>query len=209
MSMTNADAARIAYTLGIRAQLGLAMGYPDLVRMLNRIYIDKVSKLPWVPPTWLAAVQALQAKYPNDLMRPTPGYDAIGRRGQEAPSFADTDAKLTAWDNIRKAVDDAIVAYAAKQAEIGAAKLRQLEADAAFWDGAYRLAVTVRDLPSNVVSGAARGVSSFVGTFLPESLKAYAKWITWAIVLLIVAGVIAWYRGKLSGIVSRFKTGKA
>lgn len=209
MPLTNADRSRINYTLGIMDQPGLAMGYPDLVRMLNRIYEDKVGKLPWVPKSWLGAVAELQGKYPADLMRPTPGFDALNRRGQMAPSFADTDAKLKVWHGIYTAVNDAIVAYAAKQSEIGASKLRALEADAAFWDGAYKLAVTVRDLPSNIVKATGRGVSDFVGTFLPESLKAYAKAITWALVLLIVGGLVMWYRKKLGGIVQGFRKGAA
>lgn len=209
MSLTYGDRERIAYMLGVMDQPGLAMGYPALVRMLGRIYADKVAKLPWVPASWLEAVTALQAKNPEDLIRPTPGVDALGRRGQMAPSFADTDDKLQAWHRIYGAVNDAIVAYAAKQQEVGAARLRQLEADAAFWDGAYKLAVTVRDLPSNVVSAAGRGVSDFVGTFLPASLKSYAKAITWALALLIVGGVVLWYRKKFGGIIKGFRKGAA
>lgn len=207
MPLTAADNSRISYTLGLMATPGLAMGYPDLVRMLNRIYTDKVDKLPWVPRTWLAAVAELQGKYPSDLMRPTPGYDALGRRGQMAPSWADTEDKLKAWDRIYYSVNDAIVAYAAKQSEIGAAKLRQLEADAAFWDGAYKLAVVVRDLPSNIVKVAGGGISDFMGTFLPDSLKAYAKWITWALAIIIVGGLVLWYRNKLGGLLKGFKGG--
>jgi hypothetical protein len=175
--------------------------------MLNRIYTDKIAKLPWVPASWLGAVGELQGKYPADLIKIAPGYDALNRRGELAPSFADTEAKLKAWHNIYSAQQDAIVAYAAKQAEIGASKLRALEADAAFWDGAYKLAVTVRDLPSNVVKAVGGGVSDFVGSFLPESLKAYAKWVTAALVLLIVGGVLMWYRKKVGALVKGFKGG--
>jgi hypothetical protein len=209
MALSQADRGKIAYTLGVMDQPGLAMGYPDLVRMLNRIYTDKIAKLPWVPKSWLGAVGEVQAKNPADLIKVTPGYDALNRRSDMAPSFADTDGKLKAWHNIYTAQQDAIVAYAAKQAEIGASKLRALEADAAFWDGAYKLAVTVRDLPSNVVKAVGGGVSDFVGSFLPDSLKAYAKWVTAALALLIIGGVLMWYRKKVSAIIQGFKGGAA
>lgn len=208
MSLTNADRDRLAYSLGVMDQSGLAMGYPDLVRMLNRIFTDKVAKLPWVPTSWLGAVGEVQSKNPTDLIKVTPGFDALNRRGQLAPSFADTDDKLKVWHTIYKAQQDAIVEYAAKQSEIGANRLRALEADAAFWDGAYKLAKIARDLPSNVVKAVGGGVSDFVGTFLPESLKAYAKWVLLAIVLLVVGGVVLWYRKKLGGLIKGFKGGK-
>ena len=207
--MSYADQQRIAVTLGMRVQPGLATGYPALVGKLDRIYADRVAKLPWVPRTWLAAVRDVQAKNPADLIRPTPGFNALGARGNEAPSWADTPAKLTAWHTIYTAHNDAIVAYAKEMQEDGESELNALYADAAFWDGAYKLAVFTRDLPSNVVSTVGGGISSFVGTFLPESLKAYAKWVTWGLVLLIVGGLILWYRRKLGAIVKGFKKGAA
>lgn len=206
--MTQAEQTQIAYTLGIMPQAGWATGYPDLVRMLNRIYSDKIAGMPWVPRSWLAATQAIQAKFPTDLMRPTPALDGLGRRSALAPSWADTDAKLAAWGTIYDTVNDAIKAYGAAQQEIGRGELAALEADAAFWDGAYRLAVTVRNLPANVVGAVGGGISSFVGTFLPESLKAYAKAITWALALLIIGGLVLWYRKRFAGLLKGLKVAK-
>lgn len=209
MALTQAEISKFRYVLGVEPQMGLAMGYPDLVRILNRLFADRVAKLPWVPPTWLDAVSQLQAKVPSDLIKIAPALNALGKRQEGAPSFADTDAKTAVWMEIYKAQQDAIVAYAKKQGEIGADIIRRLEADAAFWDGAYKLAVTVRDLPSNVVKAVGGGVSDFVGSFLPDSLKSYARLVTLAIALLIVGGVLMWYRKKVGAIVQGFKTGGA
>jgi hypothetical protein len=206
--MSRVDEDKAAYMLGVFPQPGLATGYPDLVGKLNRIYVDRVAKLPWVPPTWLAAVQAIQAKNPGDLIKPTPGYDGRGARGAMAPSFADTDAKLDVWHTIYTTVNEAIVAYAKRQQEEGASELAGLYADAAFWDGAYKLAKFAADLPANIVKGVAGGLTDFVASFLPEGFKSWAKWILWAIVLLVVSGLVLWYRGKLTSIVQRFKGGK-
>jgi hypothetical protein len=198
MSLSYADQQRIAYTLGIFAQPGLATGYPALVGKLDRIYADRVAKLPWVPPTWLAAVREVQAKNPGDLMRPTPGYNALGARGAEAPSFADTDEKLKVWHTIYNVHNDAIVAYAKKMQEEGASKLAGLYADAAFWDGAYKLAKVARDLPANIASGTANVFADTFAQFLPESIRGYAKVILWALGILIIVSLIIVYRKKFA-----------
>ena len=205
MSLTAADEQRIAYTLGMRPQPGLATGYPSLVGKLDRIYADRVAKLPWVPPTWLEAVRAVQAKNPGDLIRPTPAYNGAGARSNMAPSFADTDEKLKVWDTIYTVHNDAIVAYAKRMQEEGEAELNALYADAQFWDAAYKVARLVRDAPGMIISGVGSGISSFVGTLLPASIKAYAKWVTWGIALLVVGGVVFWYRDKVAGFIKKVK----
>lgn len=207
MSLTAADRQRVAYVLGVMDQPGLATGYPELVRLLNRLFSDKVAKLPWVPRSWLPAVAELQAKNPGDLIKLAPALNVLGFRQEGCPSFADTDDKAAVWATIYKAQQDAIGAYAAKQAEEGAAELRALEADAAFWDGAYKLAVTVRDLPSTVVKATAGGVADFAASFLPDSLKKYGKIVFWLLVVLVVGGLVLWYRRKVGGIVSGLRKG--
>lgn len=212
MTLSFQEEDRLALTMGVRLQYGRATAYPDLVARLDRLYADRVAKLPWVPDTWLDAVRALQRKYPGDLVQLTPALrpaSAGGGRGHMAPSFADTLPKLEAWDTIYAASNDGIVAYANKQAELGAQKLASLQAAAAFWDGAYRLAKTVRDLPAATVSAVTGGMADFLGTFLPDSLKSYAKVIFWLLVLLIVGGLVAWYRKRLVGLVGKFKRGAA
>lgn len=208
MSLSSTEVSKFRYVLGVEPQLGMAQAYPDLARLLNRLYTDRVAKLPWVPPTWLQAVTELQAKAGGDLIKISPALDNLGRRQEGAPSFADDQAKAKVWRGIYDAQQQALTAYYQKQVDIGREKLDALYADAAFWDGAYNLAVTVRDLPSNIVKAVGGGVSDFVGSFLPESLKAYAKWVTFAIVLLVVGGVLMWYRKKAGAIFEGLKGGK-
>jgi len=209
--LTHSDRTTVAYVLGVMDQPGLAQGYPDLVRMMDRLFQDRVAKIPWVPPSWLTAVRELQAKHPQDLIKIAPALSNAGDRQEGAPSWADTPEKLKTWYELYQAQQSAIVSYAAKQVEIGRKKLDALYADAAFWDGAYKLAVTVRNLPSNVIKAVGGGVSDFVGTFLPDVLKGYAKLVTGALVLLVVGGVVLWYKGKLGKLAAAagIKRGKA
>lgn len=198
MSMTAADEQRLAYTLGMRPQPGLASGYPALAGKMDRIYADRVAKLPWVPPTWLEAVRAVQAKNPSDLIRPTPGFNALGSRGADAPSFADTEDKLKVWHTIYAVHNDAINAYAKRMQDEGASKLAALHADAAFWDGAYKLAKFARDLPATIASGTANVFADTFAQFLPESIRRYAKVILWALGILIIVWLIIVYRRKFA-----------
>lgn len=209
MPLTGQESASAAAILGVWASPGLGTGFPDLKNALNRIYVDKIAKMPWVPQEWLAGVQQLQNKNPGDLIRPTPGRDANGQRGQQAPSFADTDEKIDVWHKIYNDTNSAIVSYAAAFQAQGASKLADLYASAAFWNAAYSIAKFARDLPANIVGGVLGGVTDFFGTFLPEGLKAYTKIIFWSLVLLIAGAVAVWYRKRLAGLVSGFKKGVA
>lgn len=207
MTLTNADRTRIRYTLGVEDTIGLRGAWPELGRLIDRLFEDRVSRLPWVPKSWLQAVREVQAANPQDLIRLAPGRDKLGRRQEGAPSFADDDAKLDVWVEIWKAQQKATEAYAAKQVEVGRREIDRLVANAAFWDAAYTIADTAKNLPANIVKATGRGAAEFVGTFLPDSLKSYARLITWALVLLIVGGLVLWYRKRLGGIVKGFKTG--
>lgn len=196
---------QIANNLGLMFQPGLATGFPDLVPKVQAIYSDRIAKLPWVPPTWLASAQALQQKYPGDLLRPAPGYNALHVRGQMAPIFADTTDKLDVWDRIYNDTNSAIVAYAKQFQEDGAQTLNDLYADAAFWDAALKLATFVKNLPGAIVQGAAGGASDVFAQFLPAALRTYAKWILLAIALLVVGGVLVFYKGRLGAIAKGLK----
>lgn len=206
--MTYADERVMHTQLGVMLSPGLATGFPDLVPKLARIYTDKVAKLPWVPKTWLESVLALQAKYPGDLVRPTPGRDAKGERGEMAPMWADTPVKLDAWHKLYSDINAAIQAYAKEFADDGAAQLNALYADAAFWSAAVDLATTVRDLPGKVVQTVAGGAGDVFAAFLPDALKGYARIIFWSLVVIVVGGLVLWYRNKAGAIVKGFKGAK-
>jgi hypothetical protein len=189
MSLTYVEQGQLNARLGILVIPGRAMAYPDLVAALDRLYADRVAKLPWIPPTWLASVRELQRKYPADLMQTTPGYDAIGRRSQMAPSWADTESKLKVWQTIYDQVNAAIVAYAQKQSELGAQKLAGLYASAAFWDAAYTTVKFVADLPGNAAAAAGGWFTDFI---LGDLKKNYGRTIG----LVLLAGVLVFFLFK-------------
>lgn len=207
-------AAALQY--GVQFVYGLGMAWPETKALVGRIYEKRMGKLPWLPKDWLAGVMALQQQYPDDLVivaparRPqvSPTGQFVSEDGPPAadlPLFLDSDAKLDAWQSIWRDMQKGRNQYAAAKAAAGRAELDDLYAAAAFWDGAYKIAVFARDLPSNVASGIGSGVVAFVGTFLPDALKAYAKWITWALVLLIVGTVLLWYRRRIAALFKGLK----
>lgn len=199
---------------------GLGTGYPDLKPMVQRIFAERVARLKFVPATWLAGVQQLQNENPTDLLTfapgrrpktsPTGGWvsDEGGERSADLPMFLETEEQVDAWHAIYVDLNRARAKYAAAQAAAGRAELDRLYAKAAFWDAAYKVAVFAKDLPSAIVKTVGGGVVDVVGTFLPQSLKAYAKWITLALGVLIVGGIVMWYRKKITALIKGFKGGK-
>lgn len=209
-------AAALQY--GVMFIPGLAGAWPELRDMVGRIFAQRVAKLPWLPQDWLVSVQRLQNENPNDLVTFAPSRRAnVGPTGQfidesgpvsaDIPLFLDDDAKINAWMSIYSDLNRARSNYAAARAAAGRAELDALYAKAAFWDASYKIAVFARDLPSNIVKVAGGGVVDVVGTFLPDSLKQYAKWVAIAIAIIIVGGIVLWYRGKLANLVKGFKGG--
>ena len=209
MAITGQDRATMQTLLGVEDQPGLGMGYPELKALLGRLFEDRVSKLPWVPSSWLGAVKDIQAKNPTDLIRIAPARNVAGQRQAGAPSFATSPEMEEVWMTIYKAQQDAIVSYAAQQVEIGRRKLDALTANAAFWNAAYNVADFAKNLPAQVVSKTFGGVSDFVGTFLPESIKAYSRIVLWMIIALVAGGLVLWYRKRVAAVVKGFRKGAA
>lgn len=216
--MTPERAATLQY--GVYIIPGLAGAWPELRAMVQKIFLDRVSKIPWLPSSWLTGVVALQQSRPNDLVTLAPSrranvgptgvfVDANGPPSADLPLFLDDDEKINAWQAMWYDMDKARGNYAAAQAAAGRAQLDALYAKAAFWDATYKIAVFTANLPANIVSSVGGGVVSFVGTFLPERFKAYAKWVTIAIVLLIVGSIVLWYRNRLAGLFKGLKGAKA
>lgn len=203
--LTAQQSLELGLRYGVHLQPGIGRAWPELKANLDRLYADKIAPLPWVPRDWLAAVREIQTKYPDDVVLPVPASrpQNLGRLA-EAPSWVVTPDQVAAWDIIWSTVQEAYVAYAKRLADEGAAKLAALYAQAAFWDGAYKLAKFARDLPAAAVRAVGGGLSDFAGTFLPDSLKAYAKWVLLLIVLLIGGGLLLWYKGKLGKLAAGF-----
>ncbi len=181
--------------LGVWAQFGLAAAWPELAASLNRLYTDRVAKLPWVPRDWFVQVMNLQAANPGSLIVIGPALNVLGGRSSDAPTFADSDDKLHAWQEIFQMTEAAIRKYADGKASEGRAEMDAAYMNSDFWNRAYAIAVAIRDLPANAVGAVLSGAESVTGGILGSLAK---SWLFWA--ALIGAGVvIAWRFGLLRG----------
>lgn len=107
--------------------------WPELRDILGKIYVEKASDIPWLPAGWLAQVQALHG-LGSMLLLPSTSLNT------PAVSFLDTPAKRQWWDEFHTAANNALLAYADGQAAAGRKIVAAANADAAFWDRAYRIA---------------------------------------------------------------------
>lgn len=186
--------------LGVWISPGLGQAYPELRDgIMMRVFGDRVASVPWVPQNWLASVRALQANNPTGLVRIGPAK-LLGSavRAPDAPSFADTQAKLDWWQSLFDASNAAVGKYAAQQQAAGKAELDKLYANAAFWNTglgatAITVATTIRDLPKNAVGAVLDGAGSVAGGVLKKLL---GSWIVW-VGLVGVAGFVAWKFGLI------------
>lgn len=114
--------------------------WPDLADILTKIYQDRMSQLPFLPPGWLNNVMLEHGKDGNVLIPILP-RNALGLRSSAAPAWLDTQEKEDAWSGPAKTAVSAVSSYAANQAAIGQAQLQQLYDDSAYWDSVYNIAV--------------------------------------------------------------------
>jgi len=184
--------ATLSRQTGTFIQPGVGEAYPDLVALVRNLYRNRVAKLPFVPAGWLASVEA--AMDGNNLVLPTPvGFASLA---YPIPDWLSTDtAALAAWRQVHDLVKDVQSRYIAGRIEEGRILIAASEANAAFWDGLYTAAVTIRDLPGDAVAAVGKGTMSFMGSFLGK---------TWWVLALVGIGLVVWYgRGTLGRAAAR------
>ncbi len=179
--------------LGVWRTFGLAQAWPELPGKLDRIYQARISGLKWIPRDWLDAVRELQASDPTYLVRIGPALSPAGARLPDAPTWCDTDDKLKAWQGIYELTNRAVNSYAQGKLAQGRIEMDAAYAAAEFWNAAYSIAVTIRDLPANVIGGALDGAQSVLGGVFGRLMK---SWIFWA-ALAAAAGLAAWRFGLI------------
>jgi len=178
-------------TLGVWSQFGLAAAWPELPVLLNRLYTDRVAKLPWVPKDWFVQVMAAQAEEPGNLIVIGPALNALGGRNSDAPDFADSEDKLHAWQEIYKMTEAAVGLYADGKAIEGRSAMTAAYMNSAFWNQAYAIAVAIRDLPANAVDEVLGGTESVLGGVLKNM---FSHGITYAVLIVVSVGAL-WYFG--------------
>ncbi len=180
-------------SLGVWSQFGLGAAWPELKSLLTRLYTDRVAKLPWIPRDWFVQVQALQSADPSSLIVIGPAMTAALGRDPDAPAFADSEAKLDAWQDLYKMVQAAVNAYAAKESVKGRVLMEAAYSNSEFWNNAYAIAVAIRDLPANAVKAVLDGAQGVAGGVLKNF---FSSWLVW----LVIGGVglvVAWKVGLL------------
>ena len=180
-----------AQDLGLYLLPGVGSAWPELKKIEFEL-IEKTGKtLIWLPQGWLNAAQDLDRANPGALLK----FNTTSGTGNIVPPFLNTPEKIAVWNSLRQASDDAQKSYAANEAATGRAIINSKLAQAAFWDGAYNLAVTIRDVPKTVISAAGDFASDVTTTALKKFVVPVA----------IIAGVaLLWYnRGAISSLVGK------
>lgn len=152
MKVTISDSAVATKTLGVWISPGLGQAWGGgLKAPLMDLYTARVGGLPWLPPGWLVQVRELQARFPDDLVRIAPAYARLALN-PDLPKWITVDnQRAGVWQEIAKATDAAVGKFAAGKQSEGKPELDRLNANAAFWNRAYNIAVTVRDFVPNTV----------------------------------------------------------
>jgi hypothetical protein len=183
--------------LGVYVQPGIGQAYPELAMSVRDIMVERVSKIPFLPAGWLDEVLRLIDTQPLTLVKVYPALKADGVTPNDlAPSWVkESPERLKVWQELSEITRLAQFNYAQARVEEGRAIMAKANADAAFWDRAYNVAVFIRDAPGNAVSAVAGGALSFVGSFPTKT------WWVWAIVGVLA---FAWFaRGSIAAKVAR------
>lgn len=147
---TPSKEAAIRKAFGTYLSPGLGVAWEGkLKNEMSKLFVLRVSQLPWLPPGWLAQVQDVQSRYPDDLVRIAPSMGSIHPNAESPDWILEDPERVAAWQVIAKASDSAISRFAAAKQDEGRAELQRLYDNAAFWDKAYRIAVGVRDAAPN------------------------------------------------------------
>ncbi len=182
MTITISAEAGAKKLLGIMVSPGLGMAWNgDLKRQMSTLFTTRVANIPWLPPGWLAAVEDLQSRYPDDLVRIAPSMGSIHPNPDMPDWILNSQDRMDVWMEIYRGSNDAIVSYAKGQQEAGRAQLDALYARAAFWDAAYNLAVNIRDAVPNA--------AGFIASSFWNGLG-----LKWKLILgVAAAGAVVWY----------------
>lgn len=168
---------------GIIVQPGVGNAWPELRENMWRLISEKVLNIPWVPEAVKEEFLFFHAKYPSIVARVGPPYMLNGTRNRNYPAWLDSKAKLDAWMEVSEAMRKAYVEYANKRRLEGLREVERLTANAEMWDRLYRAAVFVRDVPKNIIGGAAGAVNDIALGIVGDVLKK-----AWPI--LLVGGVV-------------------
>lgn len=124
--------------------------WPDLTAALAELYENKLGNLPWLPRDWKASVSWLHGDEGKLLV---PVSSLASAAGGKKAKFLDTPEKRRIWDELTAEIDAVRVAFADKERQKGMRIMAAANANAAFWNNAYRIA-SVAALPATVTKGA-------------------------------------------------------
>ncbi len=158
--------------------LPYATNWPDLSNALAAIYRDKVAGIPWLPPGWIQNVMALHGQN-GMILIPSPANST------PAIPWLNTPEKKAWWQQFHNIANGAVMDYAGKKAAEGKIEMERAYSNAAFWDGAYKVA-SLLAAPVTAVRDAA------------ETYDKYGGWIKKGAVVGLagLVGLAIWMRIK-------------
>ncbi len=168
---------------GTRLQPGIGQAYPELKRVMQVFFANRVAKLPWLPSNWLEAVKQIQADAPDDLV-------LIARK-----NWGDSDA----WNAIAQDSEDIQAKYAAGQVQEGRDLLASIDAEAAFWNAAYHVDVVAAS-PIQIAKGGANVLGNLAGSIIDNTFKGLTGALsstTKTILIVAAAGVVLYFTAPL------------
>lgn len=114
--------------------------YPQFTAQLRTMLLDRIAKIPWLPDDWAQTVRWLHGKDGRALVPVSSKATTTQGRGA---SFLDTPEKRQVWDAMVEEVRKAQTAYMENELAKGRVIMDRANANAEFWDNAYRVAVVL------------------------------------------------------------------
>lgn len=130
--------------------LDYANTYPELTAALRRLYLEKLSGIPWVPKDWRASIGTLHGQ-DGKLLVPAPS-NAVDSQGNRA-KFLVTPEQQAWWDEFAGMARGIQQAFMDKELAKGRSLMEAAYNRADFWTKAHQMA-TVLALPVTVAQAA-------------------------------------------------------
>jgi len=133
------------------APIAMSDAYIPLAVALDPIVQERLKSVSWIPSDAIREADAWIGRQEGQfyfIAMPIKASAALVDR----PAWLDSPAKIAWWDDLASTVQQARMAFGAKQIAAGRDIMARAYADSAFWDRAYRLATAIANAPGSLFS---------------------------------------------------------